>query len=81
MVTMMTLDELRERGRQRRARQKKIKALTLCPFSGKQRRALTWWKTSGYSAADGVIADGAVRSGKTVALSLGFVLWAMKSYD
>ncbi len=77
----MTLDELRERGRQHRLKQQKTAALTLCPFSEKQRTALAWWKTKGYSAADGVIADGAVRSGKTVALSLGFVLWAVKSFD
>lgn len=30
---------------------------------------------------DGIIADGAIRSGKTVAMSLSFVLWAMASFN
>lgn len=30
---------------------------------------------------DGIIADGAIRSGKTVAMSLGFVFWAMETFD
>ncbi len=77
----MTLEELRRRVKKRRAIQKKSNSLKLCPFSKKQRAALVWWKTAEYSKADGIIADGAVRSGKTVALSLGFVLWAMKRYD
>lgn len=77
----MTLDELREKVKERRAKMQKTNSLTLCPFSKKQRIALTWWKKREYSSYSGMIADGAVRSGKTVALSLGFVLWAMKSYD
>lgn len=30
---------------------------------------------------DGIIADGAIRSGKTVSMSLSYVLWAMESFD
>ncbi len=77
----MTLDELRERTQVHRSKKKHNNALVLCPFSKKQKTALAWWKTPKLSSFDGIIADGAVRSGKTVALSLGFVLWAMKSYD
>lgn len=77
----MTLDELRSRVREYRGMKQKAEALTLCPFSEKQKTALAWWKKSGYAHADGIIADGAVRSGKTVALSLGFILWAMKNFD
>lgn len=55
--------------------------MKLCPFSKKQRLALGWWKGSRAGEFNGVIADGAVRSGKTVALSLGFVLWSMSTYD
>ena len=29
---------------------------------------------------DGIIADGAIRSGKTVSMSLSFVMWAMSSF-
>lgn len=49
-------------------------------FSQKQKTLLTWWHGA-ESSFDGVIADGAVRSGKTVAMSLGFVLWAMNSFS
>jgi hypothetical protein len=48
-------------------------------FSKKQKQALSWWK--GKRQYEGVIADGAVRSGKTVALSLGFILWAMANFS
>ena len=29
---------------------------------------------------DGVIADGAIRSGKTISMSLSFVMWAMSTF-
>ncbi len=52
------------------------------PFSARQKLLLGWWKPGSPAAEhDGVIADGAVRSGKTLAMSLGFVLWAMNSFD
>lgn len=52
------------------------------PFSLRQRKALTWWcPDSPVKDADGIIADGAIRSGKTVCMSLSFVVWAMSSFD
>lgn len=52
------------------------------PFSLKQRRALNWWcDSSPVRDRDGIIADGAIRSGKTVSMSLSFVLWAMHSFN
>lgn len=46
-------------------------------FSQKQLAALTWWnKNSPYALYDGIICDGAVRSGKTSCMSLSFVAWA-----
>ncbi len=51
-------------------------------FSKKQKQALTWWHPrSPVADADGIIADGAIRSGKTLALSLSFVFWAMACFD
>ncbi|MBA4700742.1 MAG: PBSX family phage terminase large subunit [Ruminococcus sp.] len=48
------------------------------PFSLKQKKVLTWWcDTSPVKDMDGIIADGAIRSGKTVSMSLSFVMWAM----
>ena len=51
-------------------------------FSPKQLKVLTWWcKNSRYSKFDGIICDGAVRSGKTLCMSLSFVFWAMGSFN
>lgn len=51
-------------------------------LSQKQKKVLTWWTpTSPYADYDGVIADGAVRSGKTVSMAAGFVLWAMHTFN
>lgn len=54
--------------------------LQVMPFSRKQRKAINWWNTARTRHLDAVICDGAVRSGKTTALSLGFVLWATASF-
>lgn len=52
------------------------------PFSKKQKRILTWWMPeSGRSDYNGIISDGAIRSGKTMSMALSFVIWAMESYD
>lgn len=50
-------------------------------FSKKQRVALTWWMPdSRYHDKDAIICDGAVRSGKTLSIGLGFFLWAMTMF-
>lgn len=52
------------------------------PFSVKQKQVLTWWcPNSPVKDKDGVIADGAIRSGKTLCMSLSYVLWAMESFN
>ena len=52
------------------------------PFSKKQRQVLNWWcPDSPVKNKDGIIADGAIRSGKTIAMSLSFVLWAMNTFN
>ena len=53
----------------------------LTRFSPKQRLAMRWWAMPAYQDFDAVICDGAVRSGKTLSMSLGFVLWAMLCRD
>ena len=51
-------------------------------FSEKQRTVLTWWMPgSPWQGKEAVVCDGAVRSGKTLAMGLGFFLWAMTSFD
>lgn len=52
------------------------------PFSRKQKQVLTWWcKDSPVHDKDGIIADGAIRSGKTVSMSLSFAMWAMNTFN
>ena len=51
-------------------------------FSRKQLTVLSWWhKSSPYSSLDGLICDGAVRSGKTTCMSLSFILWSFYAFD
>ena len=52
------------------------------PFSEKQRKVLNWWcDASPVKDYDGIIADGAIRSGKTISMSLSFVMWAMTRFN
>lgn len=52
------------------------------PFSRKQKQVLTWWHSaSPVRDKDGIIADGSIRSGKTLSMSLSYVMWAMESFD
>lgn len=52
-------------------------------FSKKQLQLLTWWTDeSPYHDLNGVIAEGAIRAGKTIIMGLSFILWSMqKSSD
>lgn len=61
----------------------KIKAVfRFRPFSKKQRKVLNWWcRSSPVRDYNGIIADGAIRSGKSVAMSLSFVVWAMSEFE
>lgn len=52
--------------------------MSFVPFSKKQLEVLCWWHPqSPYKNCDALICDGAVRSGKTVCMSLSFVTWAL----
>lgn len=69
---------------QKKAFRHKVKkqAFQFKPFSRKQKQVLTWWcPDSPVKDADGIIADGAIRSGKTLSMSLSYVLWAMSSFN
>lgn len=76
---------LRERIRNLKKRQgilTKVQTFRFQPFSRKQKQVLTWWlPDSPVKDYDGIIADGAIRSGKTVCMSLSFVMWAMNSFN
>ncbi|MDO4831056.1 MAG: PBSX family phage terminase large subunit [Clostridia bacterium] len=52
------------------------------PFSRKQLKVLSWWKVDGIKDKyDAIIADGSVRSGKTVSMSISFIFWAMATFS
>lgn len=55
--------------------------MRISKLSAKQKLTMNWWGDPKYSGYDAVICDGAVRSGKTLSMSLGFVLWASASFD
>ncbi|WP_432764642.1 PBSX family phage terminase large subunit [Hungatella hathewayi] len=60
----------------------KVQTFKFQPFSQRQKQILTWWlPDSPVKDYDGIIADGAIRSGKTVCMSLSFVFWAMANYS
>ena len=51
-------------------------------FSPKQRRVLTWWVPGNEDCGkEAIVCDGAVRSGKTLAMGLSFFLWAQTNFD
>lgn len=51
------------------------------PFSKKQLITLNWWcMGSSVRNKNGIICDGAVRSGKTLCMSLSFISWAFYSF-
>ena len=60
----------------------KVQTFKFQPFSQRQKQILTWWlPDSPVKDYDGIIADGAIRSGKTVCMSLSFIFWAMSTYN
>ncbi len=63
-------------------KQKKPTRFKFAPFSEQQRRLMHWWRpplTS--SSCDFVIADGAIRSGKTIACIIGFLTWSQEMHS
>lgn len=52
------------------------------PFSDKQLQVLTWWVLPQVERQyNAIIADGSIRSGKTMSMSLSFILWAMSRFS
>ena len=50
-------------------------------FSPKQRQAMLWWAMPESKQYDAIVCDGSVRSGKTMAMSIGFLIWSMRNFD
>lgn len=51
-------------------------------FSRKQKKAMTWWMDfSPFKDYDGIICDGSIRSGKTIAMIDGFLTWSLSTFS
>lgn len=63
-------------------KQKKPAKFNFMPFSDQQRRLIHWWRPMvTASQNDFVIADGAIRSGKTIACIIGFLTWSQEMHS
>lgn len=49
-------------------------------FSKRQMLAMTWWNRPKLCQMEGIICDGAIRSGKTLSMVTGFFLWSMANF-
>ena len=64
------------------AKKKKIAAFDFKPFSDQQQRLIHWWRPALVSSEnDYVIADGSIRSGKTIAMIIGFLTWSQEMFN
>lgn len=60
----------------------KLSAFKFKPFSNKQLKVLSWWtEKSPVNDMFMCIADGSVRSGKSISMSLSFVLFMMNTFN
>ena len=50
------------------------------PLSLKQIQVLSWWLDPRYKDYEAIICDGSVRAGKTLIMSLSYVMWSMDTF-
>lgn len=51
-------------------------------LSQRQKLVFTWWNpASTHKDLDGIICDGSIRSGKTLPMSVSFILWAFANFE
>lgn len=50
-------------------------------LSKRQRLAMLWWQQPRFCDRDALVCDGSIRSGKTVCMTVGFVLWSMATFN
>ena len=50
-------------------------------FSKRQNLTLTWWNREPFKHCEGILCDGSIRSGKTVSMTVGFILWSMSNFN
>lgn len=63
-------------------KQKKPAKFDFKPFSEQQRRLIHWWRPMVKASQNNyVIADGSIRSGKTIACIIGFLTWSQTMFS
>lgn len=63
-------------------KQKKPQKFNFKPFSEQQRRLIHWWRPVAVTSTNNyVIADGSIRSGKTIAMIIGFLTWSQEMFS
>lgn len=50
-------------------------------LSKRQKLAMLWWQQQKFRDRDAIICDGSIRSGKTVSMAVGFILWSMSQFN
>lgn len=56
--------------------------MTFTQLSSKQAKIFTWWAEPRIADRyEAIICDGAVRSGKTICMSVSFIVWAMSGFE
>lgn len=50
-------------------------------LSKRQKLAMLWWNQPKFWERDAIICDGSIRSGKTVSMAVGFILWSMSRFN
>lgn len=50
-------------------------------FSPKQIKSMLWWKMIETKDHNAIVCDGSVRSGKTMSMTIGFVIWSCSSFN
>lgn len=50
-------------------------------LSKRQKLAMLWWQQPRFRDRDALICDGSIRSGKTVCMTVGFILWSMATFN
>lgn len=63
-------------------KQKRPAKFNFKPFSDQQKRLIHWWRPmTKVSENNYVIADGSIRSGKTIACIIGFLIWSQEMHS
>lgn len=62
--------------------QKRPAKFNFKPFSNQQRRLINWWRPVVRASENNyMVADGSIRSGKTIACIIGFLIWSQEMFE